>query len=475
MADFEAFKKEFKGEIVGVDSQDYSAAIARWAANAERNAKFIVFPKDESDVAAAIYFASSNKLPFAVKGGGHNPSGASSVEDGLCIDLSRHFNTTRVDPDNKLVYVGGGTLWKTVDNATIAHGLATVGGTVNHTGVGGLTLGGGYGWLSAEHGLVVDNLTQATVVIADGSVVTASPTSHPDLFWAIRGGGGNFGVVTEFVLRLHPQRRTVFVGPIVFPPPMMNKVFEAADAWWPKAGKKEGAVVVIGRGPNRQVFSQPAITVMLFYNGSEAEGRANFKNFYDIGPVADFATEMPFEMLNEVGNAMAAHGRRYYMSGTSLRSTMSPHASQVFSRMVALSEAHPKDTSLPPFDIITMYEFFPLGQVCATPPNAMAFRNRGLQPNIVCVVVWDKGEEEGADIQHARSFSREIITVIEAAGESAPRERVNEGYVNYGTDFKTKAQTVWGDNYPRLQRIKKEYDPNCLFNRWVQIQPVADV
>jgi FAD/FMN-containing dehydrogenase len=167
------------------------------------------------------------------------------VDDGVCIDLSRHFNTTRVDPNNKLAYVGGGAVWKTVDCAAIAHGLATVGGTVNHTGVGGLSLGGGYGWLSGEHGLVIDNLTQATVVIANGSVVTASPTSHPGLFWAIRGGGGNFGVVTEFVLKLHPQRKTVFAGLIIFPPSMLNQVMEAADAWWPKIRKKEGALIII--------------------------------------------------------------------------------------------------------------------------------------------------------------------------------------------------------------------------------------
>lgn len=196
-------------------------------------------------------FATSNNIPLAIKGGGHNASGASSVEDGINIDLNRYFNTAKVDPEKKLVYVGGGALWGTVDKAVIAHGLATPGGTVNHTGVGGLILGGGYGWLSGQHGLVIDNLAQATVVIADGSIVTASDSSHPDLFWGIRGGGCNFGIVTEFVLRLHPQRKTVCAGMIIFPPPMLPKIAELVDGF--DRAENEGMMIILTRGPDRKV------------------------------------------------------------------------------------------------------------------------------------------------------------------------------------------------------------------------------
>ena len=212
-----------------------------------------MFPKDNADVSLAIEFATSNNIPLAIKGGGHNPSGASSIDDGLCIDLSRHVNTARVDPEQRLVYVGGGAIWKTVDHAAIAHGLATPGGTVNDTGVGGLTLGGGYGWLIGEHGLVIDNLVQATVVLADGSVVTASSTSHPDLFWGLRGGGCNFGVVTEFVFKVHPQRKTVFAGPLIFPPPKIKQLAEAVDQWSTTSGEKEGIIMGFTRSSGKQV------------------------------------------------------------------------------------------------------------------------------------------------------------------------------------------------------------------------------
>lgn len=192
-------------------------------------------------------------MPLAVKGGGHNPSGSSSVEDGVSIDLNRHFDTARVDPENRLAYVGGGALWKTVDYAAIEHGLATPGGTVNHTGVGGLTLGGGFGFLSGRHGLVIDNLVQATVVLADGTIVTTSETSHPDLFWATRGGGGNFGIVTEFVLKLHPQRKTIFSGMIIFPPPLLDQVVAVVDKWWSEVGDDESIILALTRGPDKQV------------------------------------------------------------------------------------------------------------------------------------------------------------------------------------------------------------------------------
>jgi FAD/FMN-containing dehydrogenase len=222
-------------------------------AYAHASLRYVVFPKNESDVGLALQFATSNSIPLAIKCGGHNPSGASSIKDGLCIDLSRYFNTARVDPKQQLVYVGGGAIWETVDRATIAHGLATPAGTVNHTGVGGLTLGGGYGWLSGQHGLVIDNLVQATVVIANGTVVAASASSHPDLFWAIRGGGSNFGVVTEFVFKVYPQRRTVFAGQVIFPPSLLNKLVETTDKWWEKASEREGAMLLFARGPDRQV------------------------------------------------------------------------------------------------------------------------------------------------------------------------------------------------------------------------------
>ncbi|CDO74549.1 hypothetical protein BN946_scf184632.g6 [Trametes cinnabarina] len=301
MSDIETFKSSFKGDVVIPGDPGYDESIARWAKNAARRAAVVAFVKDAEDVSKAIAYAKQAKLPIAIKGGGHNPSGASSSEGGLVIDLSRYLNDVRIDPEKRLAYVGGGAIWETVDKAAIEHGLATVGGTVNHTGVGGLVLGGGYGWLSGAYGLAVDNLVQvgvsrlqydieltivtpqATVVTADGTARTANETEHADLFWGIRGAGSNFGVVTEFVLKLHPQRRTVFAGLAIFSPDTLEALLDVTEEWWEKGpSEEEGMIQAFTRGPDHS----PCIVCFMFYNGSEEEGRKNFKAFFDLSACA---------------------------------------------------------------------------------------------------------------------------------------------------------------------------------------------
>lgn len=195
-----------------------------------------------------------NNISFAVKGGGHNPSGASSVEDGICIDMSKYFDYANVDPEAKTVDVGGGALWKTVDNAAIVHNLALPGGTVSLTGVAGLTTGGGHGFLSGRHGLTIDSVLEMEVVLADGSVVKTSKDSYPDLFWALRGGGGgNYGVVTNFKFQLHPQRPTVYGGFLVYPSTKLEEVIKVFDEWIPTITEDEFIGLGMSRLPDQTV------------------------------------------------------------------------------------------------------------------------------------------------------------------------------------------------------------------------------
>lgn len=254
MSDYSSLK--IKGDIVTPDSPNYKAAIARWASNSERNAKIVAFVKDAEDVAATLAFvrSTSPRLPLAIRGGGHSSSGASSAENGLVIDLSKYCRSVRVDPENKLAYVGGGATWADVDRETFKYGLAGVAGTVSHTGVGGLTLGGGFGWLAGQHGLVVDNLAQVTLITADSQILTVNADSHPDLWWGIRGGGCNFGVVTEFVYRVHPQRPTVYGGTVIFAANKLDTLVPATTAWWEKGPhEKEGMMQLVTVGPDRKV------------------------------------------------------------------------------------------------------------------------------------------------------------------------------------------------------------------------------
>jgi FAD/FMN-containing dehydrogenase len=215
----------FGGQLIGPDDSNYDEARAVYNAMIDRRPALIVRPSDAKDVARAIGFAREHDLRLAVRGGGHNGAGLGTVDDGVVIDLAS-FKSVEVDPKARTVRVGGGATWGDVDSVTGEHGLATPSGIISTTGVGGLTLGGGIGHLTRKYGLAIDNLLGAELVLADGSQVTANADSHPDLYWAIRGGGGNFGVVTSFVFRLNDVG-TVVAGPTFWAVEQSEEVLSA--------------------------------------------------------------------------------------------------------------------------------------------------------------------------------------------------------------------------------------------------------
>src|SRR5262245_32452449 len=205
----------FRGRVISADHAEYDSAGAVWNGAIDRRPRLIARCIGAADVGAAVRFAREHDLEIAIRGGGHNVAGTAICDDGIVVDLSA-MRSVRVDPAHCRAWVQGGALWGDVDHETQAHGLATTGGIVSHTGVAGLTLGGGIGWLMRKHGLTIDNLLAADVVTADGKLLHASEDEHPDLFWALRGGGGNFGVVASFEFRLHSVGPTVLAGPILW-------------------------------------------------------------------------------------------------------------------------------------------------------------------------------------------------------------------------------------------------------------------
>ncbi|KAI0650128.1 FAD-binding domain-containing protein [Trametes meyenii] len=460
-ADLQTLKSDFKGDLVTPNDPGYDQAISRWARNAARKAAVVAFVKDAEDVSKAIAYARQANLPIAIKGGGHNPSGASSSEGGLVIDLSRYLNGVRVDAEKKLGHVGGGAIWETVDKAAIEYGLATVGGTVNHVRLL-LILGGGYGWLSGSYGLAIDNL--ATVVTADGTIRTANETENPDLFWGIRGAGSNFGVVTEFVLKLHPQRRTVFAGMVFFAPDKVERVIGTVQAWWDKGpSEKEGMIMAFTRGPGHV----PCAITIVFYNGSEEEGRQAYKALFDLGPAGDMTKEIPYEQLNSLQNRITVPGQNVYMKGAFVPQPIPPGLlPRVFQRVAELSA--PEDYT---FGLLN--EYFPLGAANAVADDATAY-TRGLAPNVLCSVFATKDGEEA--LAYARDSARELIGLYSGDEDSV-------GYGNYNPDSDAlptggvvpvdNAKQLFKSNYPRLQQIKKKYDPDRVFNKWFTIVPAA--
>jgi len=456
----------FTGDWITPDHPDYSKAIARWAANAERRAKVVAFVKSAEDVVTVLRYAKQQKLPIAIRGGGHSPAGASSVENGIVIDLSRHLASVRVDPAAKLAYVSGGAIWETVDKSTIEHGLATVAGTVNHTGVAGLLLGGGYGFLSGEHGLALDNLVQATVVTAGGKILTASTTENSDLFWAIRGAGCNFGVVTEFVLRLHPQRRTVFGGIVAYPAPKILEAVSVLGESWKAFSSKEAVFYAQTSDP----AGNPLAIFTLFWNGSEEEGRAHFKPYFDIGPVMDTCKEIPFEQLNGMQNSQAVHGKNYYMKGVFASAPQRDVAEKLVSRLPQLSAESGAQ-------LFVMHELIPTSKMISVPNNATA-HIRGARINVLIVSTWESKDPNALDA--VRKAANELAGIV-VQGEKVIPESLNVGYGNYSPEeivsdvpgSSGKTQALFGENYARLQKLKQVYDPDLVFFKWSPITPQA--
>ncbi|KAF8883989.1 FAD-binding domain-containing protein [Infundibulicybe gibba] len=461
----------FRGDWITPEHPEYPKAIARWAINAERRAAAVAFVKDAQDVSRVLKHAQDHGIPISIRGGGHSAAGASSVEDGIVIDLSRHLAGVRVDVEKKLAYVGGGALWESVDKAGIEHGLATVAGTVNHYKlliIFRLTLGGGYGFLSGQHGLVLDNVVQATLVTADQKIRTINSEENPDLYWAIRGAGSNFGVVTEFVLQLHPQRRTVFAGMAIYPADALARMMAVITAWWDKGlDEREVVFQCLTKGPD----GNPVIMLILFWNGSEEEGRAHFKEFFDLGPLVDHCSEIPYEALNAMQNQTFTHGRNGYMSGAFMTR---PDLDLAVAALAQVNEIASKDVTA-----AILLEYIPTAKIMEV-PKAATSHVRGDRISCVAVALWDEGGKERLPEMKA-GVGKMVDLLLQSSDKDIPRAE-NSGYGNYigeemlpsvALEPRFTAPKVFGENYARLQELKKIYDPGMVFSRWCPIVPAV--
>ena len=307
----------FRGQLITPDHADYDTARAVWNGAIDRRPRLIARCSGTADVAAAVRFARDHDLEIAVRGGGHNVAGTAVCDDGIVIDLSA-MRAVWVDPAGGTAQVQGGALWGDVDHETQAHGLATTGGIVSHTGVAGLTLGGGIGFLMRKHGLVVDNLLAADVVTAEGSIVRASADEHPDLFWALRGGGGNFGVVTSFRFALHPLGPTVMAGPVFWAADDTADVLRFYRDFVAEAPDELGTVVRLGTVPPlpgipENLHWRPAIAVTCCYAGAVEDGERAVRALRRFGtPLVDLLAPSPYAAFQGGIDDTVPHGWHYY-------------------------------------------------------------------------------------------------------------------------------------------------------------------
>ena len=365
-------------------------------------------------------------MDLAVKGGGHSTAGTSSSDGGLVIDLSR-MREVRVNTGDNTIAVGGGATWKEVDEAGAAYGLAAVGGTVNHTGVGGLTLGGGYGWLSGEYGLTIDNLLSARVVLPNGDIVTASLTENEDLFWGLRGAGYNFGVVVEFVYRGYELKDPVYAGILGFMGDKLEEVVEQLNKAMEQPDARSGAMCILTHVPAEEDKKKlnPMIILICFYNGPRESGEKRFASFTSIGPVLNTLDMVPYAVVNSLQNPQATYGDRKSFKGVFYNPPLSPNfARTIFDDFSSRIHAVP---DLAPSAIIL--EFTDMRKICEVPVESTALASRNNTQNGIIFLRWTDPER---DLEH-RAWAREAQSKWKAELDKTEKEKSGEvpQYINY--------------------------------------------
>lgn len=420
----------------------------------------VVKATSAADVSAAILFANAHSLPFTASGGGHSTSGTSSTT-GLQIDLS-HLSSVTVDAEAQTVTFGGGARWSAVDAALAEHGLATVGGTVSHTGVGGLVLGGGFGLLTGQRGLAVDAMLSVEVVLADGSVTTASESQNADLFWALRGAGASFGVVTYFTSRAFPQGNDVFSGPLIFPLEKLEAVVGYAnDVFLPQTDGRQFVLLALVHSPPPD--RNPVLLAVVFHDGPAAEARSGiFAPLLALGPLADMTAEMPYPSANALSDEVFTPGRRWLFGGAVARGPLDPAAVRAaadkFFAHVAEETARGNDMR----GSAVAWELLSLKTVAAVGVEETAYSNRfGNCYNVATIQNWTDPAADGA----VREWNRSLARFITETGGRGADGVAGAGVYNNYVSGSISAEEAFGANAKRLSELKARYDPENRFDK----------
>jgi FAD/FMN-containing dehydrogenase len=449
----------FRGDLIAPGRHHYDDARAVWNGTVDRRPRLIARCSGTADVAAAVRFARARDLEIAVRGGGHNVAGTAVCDDGIVIDLSA-MSAVSVDPVERIAHVQGGALWGDVDHETQAHGLATTGGIVGHTGVGGLSLGGGIGWLMRKHGLTADNLVEAEVVTAAGDIIRASASDHPDLFWALRGGGGNFGVVSSFRFALHPIGPTVVAGPVFWAAEDTTDVLRFYRDFVAGAADELGNVIRLGTIPplpgiSEELHFQPAIAVASCYAGPVEDGERAVRALREFGtPLVDLVGPTLYVDHQSSIDDTVPHGWHYYWKATDLTG---------LSDDVIDIVAEHAYRAVSPRSYAAMFHLG--GAVARAPRDATAYPGRDVDHNIIIDAAWlpEQGDSAGAA---DTAWAREFLGALQPHRAGV--------YVNFldADDGTGRVREAYGDDtYHRLGEVKAKYDPDNVFRNNKNIQP----
>jgi FAD/FMN-containing dehydrogenase len=447
---------DFRGTLNWPGDDGYDAARRVWNGAIDRHPALIARASGTSDVVTAVRFARERGLPVSVRGGGHSAAGFAVADGALMIDLSA-MKTIRIDPAARTAVAGPGLLWQELDAATQAFGLATTGGVVGSTGIAGLTLGGGIGWLDRLAGLTCDNLLEAEVVTAEGEVLRASSDAHPDLFWALRGGGGNFGVVTSFTYRLHPVAQA-FGGLLVYTMDRATDVLQAyrelsADA--PDQLALYAGLVTARPTPfvPEHLRGRRVVGLIPAYFGSADEAARALAPLRELGaPVVDLTRPMSYLDVQRLTDGLNPPAMHHYYTAEWLHGLDDPV-------IEALVEAA-GDAPSPHSAVVLKRMGGAAGRVSA---DATPFWYRDAAHNLDIHAQWTPGSPPGPQVAWAR-----------AVRQAAQRGSAGGGYVNFiGAEDSGRVRAAYGGNYARLTRIKTAYDPGNFFRLNNNIPPAV--
>ena len=447
MGNVDSLRPRFRGALLRPGEEGYDEARRVWNGAIDRHPALIARCVGADDVVEAVRFAGEHDLLVSVRGGGHAVAGHAVCDGGLMIDLSL-MKAVRVDPETRTVRAAGGLLWSELDRATQQYGLATTGGVISHTGIGGLTLGGGLGHLMRRHGLTVDNLLAVDLVTADGSRLRVDAETEPELFWGLRGGGGNFGVATAFEYQLHPIGPMVLGGPAFWPIADAPEVLRFMRDFAPAAPDPLGMMIVLAPAPPlpflpREYYGKPVIGVAVVWTGDLAEGEKVVAPLRSIGtPIAELVRPVPYLFIQSLFDGGARHGTHYYWKAHRI-----PHlGDEVIDRLLA---GVGRITS--PMSQIGVWAVG--GAASRVDPRATAVGAREVGYEVNVVAAWPPPNPE----------RERHIEWVRSTWETLRPYSVGV-YANFLSDEGASGiQAAYGERIARLTALKDRYDPTNFF------------
>jgi FAD/FMN-containing dehydrogenase len=446
----QALKAGLRGPLLSPGDAGYDETRRVWNGMIDRRPALIARCAGVADVVAAVRFARGHGLLLSVRGGGHNTPGIAVCEGGLMIDLAG-MHSVRVDPARPTARAEGGTTWSDFDRETQVFGLATTGGAISHTGIGGLTLGGGLGWLAGKHGLACDNLLAVDLVTAEGTMLTASAAENPELFWGLRGGGGNFGIATSFEYRLHPVG-PLLAGPVLYPFAKAKEALALYRDFATSIPDEVNTVAALMNSPD----GDPLAAVVVCYNGAIEAGEKVLRPLRTFGPpLADQVAPTPYCKVQTFFDEAFVRGRRYYFKSNFTRNISDEAIATLVERFASAPSP------------LSMLYFQQLGKAAnRVGATETAFSHRDALCEWGCDAVWLDPAQDAGNIRWAR----------EVADAMRPFTTGSD-YVNHigleteeGTD---RIKAAFGANYDRLVVLKNRYDPTNLFRHNQNIKPTV--